>query len=140
MKYAARRSFPVSCGGRPKHSGEGGQSLPYRIVQRRSGGSYEVVLPLRLSDWFFPAPFSAEPAAIDFTSGLRHCFLVTCDLLRAQIWVSLKPNRLCLATHCSAQLPIRLNESPLREILKKRLEFGRALVGSDFIFLEQCIP
>jgi len=114
--------------------------LAQRIALRLTGDNYEVVLPLTLSDWFFPGPFSAEPAAIDFTSGLRHCFLVTCDLLRAQIWVSLKPNRLCLATHCSAQLPIRLNESPLREILKKRLEFGRALVGSDFIFLEQCIP
>jgi hypothetical protein len=31
----------------------------------------------------FVGPCSAEPAAIDFTSGLRHTFLDTGDLLRA---------------------------------------------------------
>jgi hypothetical protein len=36
------------------------------------------------SAWLLDGPFSAEPAAIDFTSGFRHSFWVTRDLPQAE--------------------------------------------------------
>ena len=111
--------------------------LGHEIAGHLTGDSYDVELPFGLSDWFLPAPFSAEPAAIDFTSGLRHSFLVTCDLLRAQIGSSLMPNRMCLATACSADLTVRLDESSFCQILQQRAEFRRALLRLHFVFAEQ---
>jgi len=80
---------------------------------------------------------SAEPATMLFTSGFRHTFFGTGDLLR-----SLRPLDIFdVSVRWLVKIPLStpvgstaIDESSVREIVEQLLKLVRALIGAHFIF------
>lgn len=87
---------------------------------------------------------SAAPAWIDFTSGLRHVFFATSDLLRACVQSRLRFPRLMHRMNAARNqrfpsLSGAPDEPLCLEIAEERAKLSGALLRLDFIFVEECI-